>query len=342
MFKETKSDVHGTGIDVITTKQKWITIAVFLLVLLLSTAFGIGAGKGTDNSEKITSEKEAISSVKELSGKALGGMAAKMPDASAKIFFESQFGVKFSAYRSYDAVDTAVKALKQNQVQAIWASDVTADWLLRTEEGLQVLHTENGLESVGIEDNAAGTPLNEAVNGTGTSGKERMQFALAFRPEDEAMRDLCNERLAELKENGKLADLLNTYVWSDAEGRFYPEQMTVNSETFSVQITGKPVYIGITGSVPPLECVDERGVPYGFCVALSDLLAQKLGREVRFKVVDSETIFTELMAGKLDMVFCYGTSANHSTEFPPYIMSEGYCPMKGYRLIVAERNGEIK
>ena len=169
-----------------------------------------------------------------------------------------------------------------------------------------------------------------------------MQFALAFRPEDEALRDLCNERLAELKENGTLADLVNTYVWSDAEERFYPEQMTVNSETFSVQITGKPVYIGITGSVPPLECVDERGVPYGFCVALSDLLAQKLGREVRFKVVESETIFTELMAGKLDLVFCYGTSANHSTEFPPYIMSDGYCPMKGYRLIIAERNGEMK
>ena len=318
VLREAESDVPGTGIDVITTKQKWITIAVFLLVLLLSTAFGMGAGKGTGNSEKITSGNEVISSVKELSGTTLGGVTAKMPDASAKIFFESQFGVKFSAYRSYDAADTAVKALKRNQVQAIWASDVTADWLLRTEDGLRVLQTENGLET------------------------ERMQFALAFRPEDEALRDLCNERLAELKESGTLADLVNTYVWSDAEERFYPEQMTVNSETFSMQITGKPVYIGITGSVPPLECVDERGVPYGFCVALSDLLAQKLGREVRFKVVESETIFTELMAGKLDLVFCYGTSANHSTEFPPYIMSDGYCPMKGYRLIVAERNGEMK
>jgi len=318
VLREAESDVPGTGIDVITTKQKWITIAVFLLVLLLSAAFGMGAGKGTGNSEKITSGNEVISSVKELSGTTLGGVTAKMPDASAKIFFESQFGVKFSAYRSYDAADTAVKALKRNQVQAIWASDVTADWLLRTEDGLRVLQTENGLET------------------------ERMQFALAFRPEDEALRDLCNERLAELKESGTLADLVNTYVWSDAEERFYPEQMTVNSETFSVQITGKPVYIGITGSVPPLECVDERGVPYGFCVALSDLLAQKLGREVRFKVVESETIFTELMAGKLDLVFCYGTSANHSTEFPPYIMSDGYCPMKGYRLIIAERNGEMK
>lgn len=318
MLREAESDVLGMGIDVITTKQKWITIAVFLLVLLLSAAFGMGVGKGTGNSEKITSGNEVISSVKELSGTTLGGVTAKMPDASAKIFFESQFGVKFSAYRSYDAADTAVKALKRNQVQAIWASDVTADWLLRTEDGLRVLQTENGLET------------------------ERMQFALAFRPEDEALRDLCNERLAELKESGTLADLVNTYVWSDAEERFYPEQMTVNSETFSVQITGKPVYIGITGSVPPLECVDERGVPYGFCVALSDLLAQKLGREVRFKVVESETIFTELMAGKLDLVFCYGTSANHSTEFPPYIMSDGYCPMKGYRLIVAERNGEMK
>ena len=304
----------------ITTKQKWITIAVFLLVLLLSTAFGLFDGKESGNSEKITSAEEHIRSIKELKGRALGGVTAKMPDASAKIFFESQYGVKFSAYRSYETVGTAVKALKMNKVKAIWASDVTADWLLRTEDGLQVLQTENGLSVQQAEGNE----------------KERMQFALAFRPEDEEMRNLCNDRLSELKANGKLDALLEQYVWNDAEERFYPGQMTVNSETFSLQITGKPVYIGITGSVPPLECVDERGVPYGFCVALSDLLGQKLSREVRFKVVDSETIFTELMAGKLDMVFCYGTSANHSTEFPPYIMSEGYCPMKGYRLIVTE------
>jgi len=296
----------------ITTKQKWITIAVFLLVLLLSTAFGLFAGKDAGNSEKITS-------VKELTGKTLGGVTAKMPDASAKIFFESQFGVKLSAYQSYERVETAVKALKMNQVQAIWASDVTADWLLRTEEGLKVLETKNGLSGPALE-----------------SEKERLQFALAFRPEDEAMRELCNERLAELKADGRLTALLEQYVWGTAAERLYPEQMTVNSETFSLQITGEPVYIGITGSVPPLECVDDRGVPYGFCVALSDLLGQKLGREVRFKVVDSETFFSELMAGKLDMVFCYGTSANHSTEFPPYIMSDGYCPMKGYRLITTE------
>ncbi len=296
----------------ITTKQKWITIAVFLLVLLLSTAFGLFAGKDAGNSEKITS-------VKELTGKTLGGVTAKMPDASAKIFFESQFGVKLSAYQSYERVETAVKALKMNQVQAIWASDVTAEWLLRTEEGLKVLETKNGLSGTELE-----------------SEKERLQFALAFRPEDEAMRELCNERLAELKADGRLTALLEQYVWGSAAERLYPEQMTVNSETFSLQITGEPVYIGITGSVPPLECVDDRGVPYGFCVALSDLLGQKLGREVRFKVVDSETIFSELMAGKLDMVFCYGTSANHSTEFPPYIMSDGYCPMKGYRLITTE------
>ena len=294
----------------ITTKQKWITIAVFLLILLLLTAFGAAGGQ-TQKSGDSSSVKERIGSVKELKGNVLGGVKAKMPDASAKIFFESQFGVKFSAYRSYDTADTAVKALKANQIQAFWASDVTAEYLVRTEPGLKVLE--------------------ETVSGT-----ERMQFALAFRPEDEAMREICNGRLAALKENGQLDALLEQYVRNDVAERLYPEAMTVNSETFSLQITGKPVYIGITGSVPPLECVDEHGVPYGFCVALADQLGQALGRKVRFKVVDSETIFTELMTGKLDMVFCYGTSANHSTEFPPYIMSEGYCPMKGYRLVVAE------
>ena len=294
----------------ITTKQKWITIAVFLLVLLLSTAFGFAVEKENGNSEKITL-------VKDLTGKTLGGVTAKMPDASAKIFFESQFGVKTAGYQSYETIGTAVKALKQNKVQALWASNITAEWLIRTEEGLKLLPT-------GTETNAL------------ADSKERLQFALAFRPEEEAMRDSCNARLSELKKEGILDSLLEKYVQNDAAERFYPEHMTVNSDIFSVQITGKPMYIGITGSVPPLECVDEKGVPYGFCVALSDQIGQELGREVRFRVVDSESIFTELMAGKLDAVFCYGTSANHSTEFPPYIMSDGYCPMKGYRLITLE------
>ena len=83
----------------ITTKQKWITIAVFLLVLLLSTAFGLFDGKESGNSGKITSANERISSVVELREKSLGGVTASFAMLADVILAEPRARVGFAGPR---------------------------------------------------------------------------------------------------------------------------------------------------------------------------------------------------------------------------------------------------
>ena len=95
----------------------------------------------------------------------------------------------------------------------------------------------------------------------------------------------------------------------------------------------RTLYVGVTGNIPPLDSIDEMGNPYGFSVALMDEISLLLDRGVKFVVIDSETMFTQLMSGRVDMIFCYGTSTNHSTEVPAYIMTEGYYSMKNYSFI---------
>ena len=84
--------------------------------------------------------------------------------------------------------------------------------------------------------------------------------------------------------------------------------------------------------------LDEDGDPYGFCVAFMDEMGQQLGRNVEFVVLDNETIFSSLMSGRIDAVFCYGTPGKVTTEGAKnWIMSEGYLKCKGYKLISIEK-----
>ncbi len=287
----------------ISTKQKLITVLICFIMLLFCTGFSFFYSGGD-----IDHEEAKITSIGGMKGKTLGGVQAKMPDDSAKIFFESIFGVKFLKYCSFSSVDNMLAALRSGTVRAVWASDLTADYLIRNNDDLTVL----------IE------PEEQS---------ERLRFAMAFRPEDTVLRDSCNTFLEELKNDGRLEELTAKYINGDDEEAVTEKDMIVNSKEFIGADLNNTLYIGITGAVPPVECLTTDGEAAGFCVSLSDLLGQYLGRRVQFLVMNNETIFTELMAGRIDLVFCYGTSENHSTEFPEYIMSEGYCSMKGYCLV---------
>lgn len=299
-------------VNMISVRQKWITILICFLLLILCSGFSLFREGG---------QKQEVTAIQDMKGKALGGVKAKMPDSSVKIFFESIYGVKFSEYRSYRTIQDAVTALKNHAVQGIWVSDVTSGYLLGTDTELAFVDAgANG--GVGVYSEQ-----------TPKSREERMQFAFAFRPEDERLRDKCNGVLTAIKQDGRLDELLMKYRDGKVEAPAKYEDMLVNSSTYNGVILDDPLYIGISGSVPPLECVDEYGTPYGFCVELADTLGLLLNRKIRFLVLNSETIFSELMGGRIDMVFCYGTSENHSTEFPEYIMSDGYCPMQGYQML---------
>ena len=279
----------------LTTKRKWIAVAVFAAFVLLCTLLSIF--KIPKNSSF------AYESVAQFEGRTISGVSAKMPTASAKIFLDSYFGVSFGSYSPCDDFITALAALDNKKVSAIWVADVTADYYCRT----------GNYRSISPEETAG-------------KGSERLQFAFAFRPEDTALRDIANELLDGLEADGTLDRLYDYYVNGVESSCLCPE----------FDNDGKTIYVGITGTVPPLEMVDAEGNVSGMAVELSKYLANYVGLNVKFVVLDNETAFARLMNGRVDMIACYGTSENHSTEFPEYIMSRGYCSMLEYRLLVTK------
>lgn len=281
----------------ITPKSKLIVVGIFALIILVCASFGLFySGEESGQTQKITMDTE-------LEAKKLGGIVYRMPDDSAEILFESLLGVKLADYISYDNMPSMIAALKAGNIDAVWVADVTAKYLLKTDSELAEISVRNN------------------------NDKERLQFAFALRKEDTLLKDKLDAALANIKDRGKLDELIDTYVECDSyEEVFYEKDMKSEAKD-------KTLYVGVTGNVPPLDATDERGKPYGFSVALMDEISDLLGREVKFVVIDSETMFTQLMNGRVDMIFCYGTSTNHSTEIPAYIMTEGYYSMKNYSFI---------
>ncbi len=276
----------------ITTKRKWIIVAVFAVVCLLCTTLGLFKPKQESSF--------VFEDVQQLKGRKISGVTTKTPNDSAKIFLDGYFGVNFGRYIPYKDINTALKALENRNVSSVWVTDVSAKYLTRTGPYRALSPAE-----------------------TPGMGSERFEFAFAFRKQDTAFRDKADEMLAGFRENGVIDRLYADFV----EGKEQSARCTIKG-------TDGSITVGITGTVPPLEMVDEKGNVSGMAVELAKYLGAYINRKVKFVVLDNETAFARLMAGKVDVLACYGTSENHSTEFPEYIMSDGYCSVSEYCLLV--------
>lgn len=294
-----------------TTKNKLLTVlAVFIVLLLLA---GAGAFKADT----------AKGGVKDISGvKTLGGIESAMPENSALVFFGSTMGKTLSGYKAYKNMDALLFALKSGEVDAIWACDVTADFLIRKETGLKKLNIS-------------------AMSDIQKTKDARFEFGMALKDTEASkkLKDEIDAVLSGMKNDGSLGEIVQKYVYSAVdyetdEGkdkRRYASDMRSSS--------GKnTIYVGITGAVPPINMLDEDGKPYGFCVALMDEIGMRLGRGIEFVVLDNETAFTSLMKGKVDLIFSYGTGMITTENKKNYIMTEGYYPMERYEFLIYGEN----
>lgn len=294
-----------------TTKNKLLTVfAVYIVLLLLA---GAGAFKADT----------AKGGVKDISGvKTLGGIESAMPENSALVFFGSTMGKTLSGYKAYKNMDALLFALKSGEVDAIWACDVTADFLLTKDTGLKKLNI-SGMSDIQKTKDA------------------RFEFGMALKDTEgsKKLRDDIDTVLSAMKSDGSLNEIIQKYIYSawdfetdeGKEKRFYASDMRSSS--------GKnTIYVGITGAVPPLNMLDEDGKPYGFCVALMDEIGMRLGRGIEFVILDNETAFTSLMKGKVDLIFSYGTGMITTENKKNYIMTDGYYPMSRYEFLIYDGN----
>lgn len=285
-------------------KDKLITIVVLMVIL------AVIAGTGAMDAH-IAAPHGNIESAADLARRPLGGVAGRMPESSSKIFFESMLGRKLSAYRAYGSMDETLYALRAGDVAAIWACDVSARYLLKTEDDLK---------QIDISDTSDIQHTSEA----------RFEFGMAT-ANTSSGRELSEEldsALLILKQNGTLEQLTAYYI-DEAD----QAELLSASASGSGAGRARKLRVGITGAVPPIELIDDRGIPYGFCVALMNELGRSIDRDIEFVVLDNETIFSQLMDGYIDVVFCYGAGRITTEGEKSHVMTSGYYPMQRYEFL---------
>ena len=270
-------------------RYKWISV-IAAAVLLLTLALPWRGRSG---------DMSVFNETSQLRGLTLTGVSVKSPDNAVKVFLDTYFGVDFGAYESEGTFDEAVARLRRRGASAMWAVDLTAEYLCRDGEFSALSPGE-----------------------TPGGGNTRFSFGFAFSPDSENERAQADEWLAKAAADGTVAAVRER--WMTDAGATLP--------AFSEE--GEPFYIGVTGAVPPLEIVSPDGSVGGMAAELAGRYAESIGRCPVFVVLESETALVRLMAGKVDMLAAYGTSENHSMEIPQYRMSSGYAEVKEYRLVV--------
>lgn len=282
------------------TIHKIMTVTVVFIVVLFAAAFQIfHEGKNVVSPD--------IESIGELNGKQIGGIASRMPDNSAKIMFESLLGVKLAGYQSYHNVFETLAALRSNEVAAVWFPDVTVDYLISVEEGLKKIEANQSTEP-------------------------RLEFALALKNDNIELRDNLNVALATLLEDGTLDQLEKDYIIGANVAKKYRKE---NMDLANYDTKGK-IYIGVTGAVWPIDMVDLELKPYGYSVALMNEIGKQINQDVVFVTLRNDTAFSSLLSGKVDALFCYGTSKSTLTDVKSYITTTGYYTMNQYSYLVLE------
>jgi len=307
------------------TKEKLLTVLAAFLVLIMLGGTGAWktdskAAEATEDSTSPRTNKVAVS-VDTLSNKTLVGVAGRMPANSSKIFFESILGRKLKSYKALKNMEECINELKSGHATAIWACDITAKYLLEKDNTLALIDTS---DMAAIEN----------------TDEPRFEFGMAIKntKEGEALRDSINEALDNLKTSGIIDNLRKVYIDEAATAeRFTEDDMLTSKSSYKKLVKKDTLYIGVTGSIPPLDMFDDNGRPYGFSAALSDSIGQCLQRPVELVRLDNETAFSSLMSGRVDVVFAYGSGMITTEGQKEWLMTKGYCPMQKYEFIVMGR-----
>ncbi|MBO6093021.1 MAG: transporter substrate-binding domain-containing protein, partial [Oscillospiraceae bacterium] len=119
------------------------------------------------------------------------------------------------------------------------------------------------------------------------------------------LRDELDAALTEMKEDGTLDALVQTYITDAVSGEPEPVEFT--------KTDGETVKVAITGALPPMDFVAADGTPAGFNTAILAELGKRMNKNFELVVVDSVGRATALASGQVDLVFwTNGSNGNGS------------------------------
>ena len=184
----------------------------------------------------------------------------------------------------YDSLDAMLMALKAGEIDYLEVFQSTAEYLCAQDSELvSFLKYDLSKERVRFA---------KAAMGSLTTG-----FSFMMLEEKAELRDAFNTVIAEMKADGTLDSLAETYIKGVGSGS---ELTAVQPENVDGRDT---LRVAVTGALPPFDDVAADGTPAGYNTAVLAEIGKRLDKNIELVQVDSIGRAAALSGGTADIVF---------------------------------------
>ena len=182
----------------------------------------------------------------------------------------------------YDSLDAMLMGLTSGEVTALNVPDCTAKYLCAENDQVKQKTLYHPEKAEGFAQDLIGALCNG--------------YSFMMLEENSDLRDQFDQAIDEMKADGTLDELIQTYI-TDVAGNGEPE--AIEFEKFE----GEPIKVAITGSLPPMDYVAADGTPAGFNTAVLAEIGKRLKKNIELVQVDSVGRALALSQGNVDVVF---------------------------------------
>ena len=127
-------------------------------------------------------------------------------------------------------------------------------------------------------------------------------FSFLMMEDHAALRDEFNQAIADMKADGTL-DALRASI------------MDLNRVELEEIDNAETIRVGVTGDLPPIDYVDEKGIPAGFNTAVLAEISKRIGKNIELVSIDSGARSLALSQGIVDVIFWSRISAPDQSIF---------------------------
>lgn len=176
----------------------------------------------------------------------------------------------------YDGLTYMMLAIERNDISSFAVTESVAEYIVSKNPDLKITELEAG---------------------DGRKVVFPRGYSFLFLEENEALRDSFNEAILALRDNGMIVALQRTFIYDQIRELKMPD-ITLphfdNAKTYTV---------AVTGDLPPLDYVDEKGVPAGYNLALLKEISEYLNININVITIESGARLLALTSKKADIVF---------------------------------------
>ena len=184
----------------------------------------------------------------------------------------------------FDSLNSMLMSLNAGMIDGMIVYYTVGSYLCRQNDNLTSWLEYSEMENIygGEQMNIKNRFILDQILGT--------DFSFLMTEEHTALRDEFNQAIAGMKEDGTL-DALKASI------------MDLDKVEIAKIDNAETIRVGVTGDLPPIDYVDEEGIPAGFNTAVLSEISKRTGKNIELISIDAGARSIALSQGEVDVVF---------------------------------------